>query len=92
MLDGDESGLAAMPVRETHVPDPLDTLLRDLHLIWCGDGCPSEWHRADADPELAATHLAGALWDMAEDAARGSADSAAALALLNAYVAQAGRG
>ena len=89
MLEGDEPGLAASPGRETHVPNPLDTLLRDLHLIWCGDDCPSEWHRADADPELAATHLASALWGLAEDAAQGSADSAAALARLNAYVAKA---
>lgn len=91
MLDSDEPGLMAKPSPETHLPDPLDTLLRDLHLVWCDDDCPPEWHRPNADPGRAATHLASALWNMAEDAAQGSADSDAALTRLNAYVAKASR-
>jgi hypothetical protein len=74
---------------ETHVPHPLDAVLRDLHLTWCDDRCPPDWHLAEADPVVAAITLATALWEMADDAARGVADSAAALVTLTAYVEKA---
>jgi hypothetical protein len=73
---------------ETHVPDPLDALLRDLHQIWCPDDCPPDWDRPGADPVSAARELATALWDMAEDGARGGTDPATALAVVNAYLAR----
>src|SRR5688572_23037209 len=71
---------------ETRLSGPLDELLKDLHLVWCDDECPTDWHRAGADAALAAIKLATALWDMADDAADGAPSAATALATLTTYV------
>jgi hypothetical protein len=68
---------------QTNLPDALDSLLRDLHTLWCLDNCPDDWHRADADPSGAALDLCMALWDMSRS---GDEDAAAALAMLNEHL------
>lgn len=71
---------------ETGLPGALDVLLRDLHLLWCREGCPPDWHLGDADPERAAFLLASALWGLGKAAGRGDPDAGAALATLTWYV------